>query len=108
MKKTEIDLPLNVIALIAELAGKIPQIEKIIVFGSRVLGNAKHGSDVDLAVIGKTVTSQVVCTFRDYLEEESNIPYLFDIIHFEPIENEALREHIIRYGKTLYTGRPQA
>jgi uncharacterized protein len=108
MNKTEIDLPINVITLIAEIAVEFPEIEKIIVFGSRVLGNAKHGSDVDLAVIGKTVTSQVICAFSDYLEEETSLPYFFDIIHFESLENEALREHIIRYGKTLYIGRPQS
>lgn len=106
MNNTEIDLSQDVIALIYDLAIKFPEIEKIIVFGSRVLGNAKSGSDVDLAVVGETVTPQIVSFLHGYLEEETNIPYFFDIIHFESIENVALREHITRYGKPLYVKRP--
>lgn len=102
MIEMEIDLPQDVKVLIAEIAGRFKEIEAIIVFGSRVLGNAKPGSDVDLAVIGQPVTPQIVSSFHDYLEEETNLPYFFDIIHFESIENEALREHIKRYGKPLY------
>lgn len=100
--KAEIDLAQDVIALITEIAKKFQEIEKIIVFGSRVLGNAKPGSDIDLAVFGQMVTPQIVSSFHGFLEEETSIPYFFDIIHFESIENEALCEHIIRHGKILY------
>lgn len=102
MKKSEIDLPEDVINLIADAARKFPEIQKIAIFGSRVLGNAKRGSDVDMAVMGEAVTLQVVSELHDYLAEETNIPYFFDIIHFESIANLALREHISRYGKALY------
>jgi predicted nucleotidyltransferase len=98
----KIDLPENIIKIIAEVAEKFPEIERITVFGSRVLGNAKPGSDVDLAIMGKAVTAKVISSLHDYLEEETNIPYFFDIIHFDSIENEGLREHINYHGKTLY------
>ena len=102
MDKMEIDLPERVIIAVAEIAGKFPEIERIDVFGSRVLGNAKQGSDIDLAVFGQSLTPQVVSAFQEYLEEETNIPYLFDVIHVESIMNEALREHILQHGKLLY------
>jgi len=102
MNEGTIDLPGYIIALIVEVAKKFPEIEKIIVFGSRVLGNAKPGSDLDMAVVGKAVTTRVESSFRDYLEEETNIPYLLDIIRFETIGNTALREHILHHGMPLY------
>lgn len=102
MNEGTIDLPGHIIALIVEVAANFPEIERIIVFGSRVLGNAKPGSDVDMAIVGKDVTTRVEGAFRDYLEEETNIPYLLDIIRFETIKNTALREHILRYGIPLY------
>lgn len=102
MDDAEIDLPKHIIIMVAEVAGKFPEIERIDVFGSRVLGNAKRGSDIDLAVFGQSLTSQVVAAFQEFLEEETNIPYFFDIIHFETITNEALREHILQHGRLLY------
>lgn len=102
MNEMEIDLPKHVLVMMAEIAGKFPEIERIDVFGSRVLGNAKQGSDIDLAVFGQSLTPQVLIAFQAYLEEETNIPYLFDIIHFESITNEALREHILQHGGLLY------
>lgn len=101
----EIDLPEHIFTIITEIAEKFPEIEQVTVFGSRVLGNAKQGSDIDLAVIGKMVTSHVMSAFQDYLEEKTNIPYLFDILHFDSTTNDALREHITRYGKSLYVKR---
>lgn len=103
MDKMEIDLPERVIITVAEIAGNFPEIEGIDVFGSRVLGNAKQGSDIDLAVYGQSLTPQVLSAFQEFLEEETNIPYFFDIIHFELLENTALREHITRYGMPLYS-----
>ncbi|MFH0785368.1 MAG: nucleotidyltransferase domain-containing protein [Pseudomonadota bacterium] len=102
MDEVGIDLPERVIITVAEIAGNFPEIERVDVFGSRVLGNAKQGSDIDLAVFGQPLTPQVLSAFQEYLEEETNIPYFFDIIHFESIENAALREHITQFGKPLY------
>lgn len=43
MDEVEIDLPEHVSIMVAEIAGKFSEIERIEVFGSRVLGNAKKG-----------------------------------------------------------------
>ncbi len=102
MDEAVIDLPERVVIKISEIAGKFPAIERVDVFGSRVLGNAKRGSDIDLAVFGQSITPQIVSAFHGYLEEETNIPYFFDIIHFESIMNASLREHILEHGRLLY------
>ncbi|MBM9538578.1 nucleotidyltransferase family protein [Desulfobulbus alkaliphilus] len=102
MEAQKIDLPAKVADTIIQAIRDYPEIEKVCVFGSRALGNAKPGSDIDLAVIGARVTPKTISKLRDFLEEETSIPYFFDVIAFNTIENEALRDHILRYGKVLY------
>ena len=38
---------------------------------------------------------------RYTLEEESNLPYFFDILIYEKVENEELKKAIDNYGKRL-------
>ena len=38
---------------ILEAISKYPEIEEVIIFGSRAMGNYKKGSDIDLALKGK-------------------------------------------------------
>ncbi len=102
MERQEIDLPAEVISQLNNFFSTCPEIEKVTIFGSRVLGNAKPGSDVDLAIGGRDVTLQLVGRVRNYLEEETTMPYFFDCVHFESIANEELQRHILRYGKVLY------
>lgn len=74
---------------------KTLDIEKVILFGSRAKGNYKKGSDVDLAIIGDE--KQV----SYWLNEETNLPYFFDIINLHKITNKNLIDHIQKIGKDL-------
>jgi len=53
-----------------------------LIFGSRAKGTEKIGSDVDLAVKEERVTPEQVLELKDLLEEETLIPYFFDILHY--------------------------
>lgn len=79
------------------------EIEKVIVFGSRAMGNYKKGSDIDLAIIGKGVTNKTIFRLNDYLNEVYPLPYFFDIIQYDLIINEKLIQHINNEGKVIYT-----
>ncbi|WP_292663978.1 nucleotidyltransferase domain-containing protein [Nitratifractor sp.] len=68
---------------------------KAILFGSRAKGDYRRGSDVDLAIIG----NEREVAYR--LNEETNLPYFFDVIHLQKISNKALLEHIERVGKAI-------
>jgi len=81
---------------------KFDEIECGIIFGSRALGNYKRGSDIDLAIKGKGVTSKTLYMLSDLLNEEYPLPYFFDIIHYESISNINLKNHIDREGKIIY------
>ncbi len=98
----QIDLPQSSISQLTSILKSYPEIDKAVVFGSRAIGNAKPGSDVDLALSGKKLTSQTVSRIQNYLEEETLLPYFFDCIHLESIQNKNLLDHIKTYGITLY------
>lgn len=106
MRKKEIDLPLETISQLVSIFSAYPEVEKVVIFGSRSLGNAKPGSDVDCAFIGKNLTSQLVSRIQNHLEEETLLPYFFDCVHLESTRNKKLLEHIHTYGKILYEKNP--
>jgi uncharacterized protein len=81
---------------------KFNEIEKAYLFGSRAMGNYKQGSDVDIAISGKKITQKTIYELSEWLNEEYPLPYFFDILHYEKINNEKLVQHIDSYGKELY------
>jgi predicted nucleotidyltransferase len=48
---------------------KFETIEKVIIFGSRAMGNYKKGSDVDMAIFGKNITKEVIFKLDDCLSQ---------------------------------------
>ncbi|NME95947.1 nucleotidyltransferase domain-containing protein [Clostridium cochlearium] len=78
------------------------EIEKVCVFGSRAMGNYKKGSDVDICIYGKLVTEKTISKLNVELNEELPIPYYFDIVYYDNIENNSLKEHIDRVGKVIF------
>ncbi len=81
---------------------RFPKIEEAIVFGSRAKGNYKPGSDVDVAIKGHKIDHSCVAGLSYILNEESLLPYFFDIVHFEQIAEPELVQHIERVGKRMY------
>ncbi len=86
---------------IIKLLRTYPQIEQAIIFGSRAKGNYKTGSDVDIALKGNNI-DEAVWKIHYELEEESIMPYYFDILNYNKIENKDLIEHINRAGIVFY------
>ncbi len=77
-----------------------PEIEEAVIFGSRAKGTYKKASDVDLAIKGRAVTGETVNRLSFLLNEELPLPYFFDVVHYETLENQQLIEHIDRVGKS--------
>ena len=78
------------------------EIERVVIFGSRAKGTHKEGSDIDLALFGKDITLDILGTVQNYLNEETLLPYQFDILHYEKITNPLVKEHIDLWGKEVY------
>ena len=80
---------------------KYPEIEEVIIYGSRANGNYREGSDIDITLKGNNVTDEI--RGKVWLEiDELNTPYLVDLSVFEEITSESLMEHIERVGQVFY------
>ncbi|MBV5329616.1 MAG: nucleotidyltransferase domain-containing protein [Chlorobium sp.] len=87
---------------IIDILQKFPGVEEAILFGSRAKGTYKKGSDIDIAIKGKGIDHAVVASLAFLLNEESAMPYFFDIVHFDDISEQELMEHINRVGRCIY------
>lgn len=79
---------------------KSPNIQDAILFGSRAKGTFSPGSDIDIALKGKDIVLNDVLDLKTALEE-LNLPYKFDLVIYDRITEEALKEHITRVGISL-------
>lgn len=80
---------------------KHPEIEEVIIYGSRAKGNFREGSDIDITLKGKSISNSILSKLNLEIDE-LNTPYLFDISIFETLESEAFIDHINRVGKIFY------
>jgi len=74
------------------------QVTKATIFGSRAKGDHLPNSDIDIAVWGNELNIGKILTELD----ELSTPYKFDVVAYENISTDALREHIDRVGITLF------
>ena len=65
-------------------------------------GNYKPFSDVDITLIGSTLTRHDVNHLMAAIDE-SSLPYQFDLSLFNTLSNEELKKEIQQKGIVLYT-----
>jgi predicted nucleotidyltransferase len=95
---------------IVESISQFDEIDKVILFGSRAKGNYKPGSDIDIAIYGENINMNVVSSLRSLLEDQSHMPYFFDVIDGTHLTHKELEEHIERVGILIFSksgDRPQ-
>lgn len=89
------------LAILREVCQAIPAIESVQVFGSRAMGTNHYNSDFDLVVQGEQVDRTTISLLQEKLEDQL-FPYRFDILQAKTITHKELRNHIAKYGKTIY------
>lgn len=80
--------------------GQFETLGDVLIFGSRAMGTHKRGSDVDIALMG-AVSEDLRFRLRDALEE-SVLPYFFDVLVYEELENAELKKHIDTHGISIF------
>lgn len=90
------------IKLIIQVFESFEQVEKVIVFGSRAMGNYKKGSDIDIAIVGDKVDSSIISSISDILNNQKPLPYFFDVLNYNEIKSEDLKTHISNFGKVFF------
>jgi predicted nucleotidyltransferase len=79
-----------------------PQIDRAALFGSRALGRARKGSDIDLVLEGAGVTAGLALDVSGRLNEREPIPYRFDVLCGNAIDSPELWDHVARVGVVIY------
>ena len=76
-----------------------PEIEKVLVFGSRSRGDFRNGSDIDFAIW----MSDDTAFFRISGElDDLPTPYKFDVINYKKLTHEGMKNSIVRDGVLFY------
>ena len=92
---------------IREVFSRYQQIEEVLIYGSRAMGNFKPASDINLTLIGKNIDLSLQTKIEfdlDYLM----LPYKFYISIYDKITNPKFLEHINRVGKEFYKRKHQS
>ena len=79
-----------------------PAIEQVWLFGSRAKGTHQPGSDVDLALVGEAIDRELTARLRAILDEESPIPYFFDVVHWDTLRQETVKSAIQQTAQPIY------
>jgi uncharacterized protein len=80
---------------------KHPEIEEVVVYGSRAKNTFREGSDIDITMKGERLSD--VVRSQVWLElDDLNTPYLIDLSLFAHLDSQDLTDHIQRVGKVMY------
>lgn len=85
------------IEIIKKLLSNYQQIKEVKIFGSRAKGNYKPSSDIDLALFGN-IDDKLLRHITSELDELPT-PYQFDVLNYNDIDNENLKNNIDKFGK---------
>ena len=89
------------LAQILKIFRKYPQIDEVILFGSRAKGTHREGSDIDIALKGRGLDSRLL-TQIDLDYDALYLPWKLDVVIYDRIENQDLKDHVDRVGVPLY------
>ncbi|HOT15951.1 MAG TPA: nucleotidyltransferase domain-containing protein [Bacteroidales bacterium] len=101
MYRPEIGISDHTLSLILKVVQENPKVSEVILFGSRAKGNFVSGSDIDLALKGNEINLNDILELSVNLDK-LNLPYKFDLIIYDRIQESALIEHITRNGICLF------
>jgi predicted nucleotidyltransferase len=87
--------------MIIEVFSHYKEIEKVVLFGSRAIGNNKSNSDLDFTLFGNDLNLSLLIKIEGEFDDLL-LPYKFDLNLYQQIINPELIAHINRVGKTIY------
>ena len=80
---------------------KYPQIDEVILYGSRAKGNFKVGSDIDLTIKSNSMSLSDLLKIEDDIDNLL-LPYKVDLSLMHLIDNDELIKQIERVGMQIY------
>lgn len=92
----------EVILAINDLFANHPEVEKVLLYGSRAKGNYKPASDIDLTLVGEAVDVSLMNKISWELDDLL-FPFTFDLSIYHHLNDPDLLDHINRVGAIFYT-----
>lgn len=77
-----------------------PEIEKVMIYGSRAKGTYRNGSDIDFAVWSDDSTG--ILRISGELDD-LNTPYKFDVTDYKTLSHEGMKNSIEKDGILFYS-----
>ncbi len=91
----------SVIQRIQNVFAAFPEVDEVVLYGSRAKGNYRPGSDIDLTLKGENLNLSAINKISSQLDDLL-LPYTFDLSVYRSIDNLALIDHISRAGVSFY------
>ena len=101
MKANQFGLRESDLENIIGILSQFDAVKEAILFGSRAKGNYRHGSDVDIALKGD-IDFGTIARLSYLLNQESMMPYKFDLVNYSRTKHKDLKDHIDRIGVSIY------
>ena len=96
-----IGLPDAALTAIRQVLISHPEVEAAILYGSRALARHRPASDIDLTLIGSTISAASLARIDADLDDLL-LPWMIDLSCLASIDHPALLAHIERAGVELY------
>ena len=94
-------LPDTTIKKINAVFASFPEVDQVVLYGSRAKRSFKPGTDIDLSMYGAGLTSGLLGTIAERLDELL-LPYMIDLSVFAELKHTELEAHITRVGVVFY------
>ncbi|KYO64117.1 nucleotidyltransferase domain-containing protein [Thermovenabulum gondwanense] len=100
-KDKEIFMDDKILKELSKIFNKYCSVQKVFLFGSRARGDYKNTSDVDIAVFSENISDREFNLLVDEINE-IDTALSFDVVHFEKLKKDSLKENIIKDGVLIY------
>ncbi|TYP50917.1 nucleotidyltransferase domain-containing protein [Thermosediminibacter litoriperuensis] len=97
----EIYIDDKILKELSRIFNKYPAVQKVLLFGSRARRDFKNTSDVDLAVFSEDISEREFNLLVNEIDEIDTV-LSFDVVHYEKLKKDSLRESILRDGVLVY------
>ena len=94
-------LPDNTIEKIKSVFASFPEVEEVVLYGSRAKGNFRPGSDIDLTLKGAALNHSFLSKISLNLDDLL-LPYTFDLSIYHQLQSPEFLDHIHRVGVVFY------
>ena len=95
-------LPLATQTRMKQVFNNYPAMQQVLIYGSRSMGNHKHGSDIDLVITGESFTLNQLLKLSNELDDLL-LPYSIDLARLAQISDKKLLAHIAEHGQCFWS-----